>query len=123
MTQDTSEQSSQPFNFETENIYLKLTITALRNQIEKLQINQEEKNQKTKSDSADEISQLQNTVNALRSEMEKSQISKEEEIQNAVTHANNQNKQLRGTVNNLRDKLQKTQNHSCNYLLVLNRKY
>ena len=47
MTQDTSEQSNQPFDFETENKYLKLTITALRNQIEKFQINQEEKIQKS----------------------------------------------------------------------------
>ena len=46
MTQDTSDQFKQPFDFETENKYLKLTITALRNQIEKLQIDQEEKIQK-----------------------------------------------------------------------------
>ena len=49
MTQDTSEQSNQPFDFETDNKYLKLTIIALRNQIEKFQINKEEKIQKTKS--------------------------------------------------------------------------
>ena len=69
MILDPSEQSNETFDFEIENKYLKLTITALRNQIEKLQINQEEKIQKTKYDSVDEISQLQNTVNALRSEI------------------------------------------------------
>ncbi|SVD22969.1 uncharacterized protein METZ01_LOCUS375823, partial [marine metagenome] len=49
-----------------------MTITALRNKMESLQIKQEEKIQLTKSMSADEISQLQNTVSNLRSEMEKS---------------------------------------------------
>ena len=109
MILDPSERSNQPFDFETESKYLKLTITALRNKMEKLQINQEENNQKALSDSADAIHQLQNTVTALRSKIEKFQISKEEDIQLAVTNANNQNKQLKGTVNNLRDKLEKIQ--------------
>ena len=39
MILDPLEQSNQPFDFEIENKYLKLTITALRNQMEILQIN------------------------------------------------------------------------------------
>ena len=70
MTKDSSGSSCQPFDFEKENKFLKMTITELRNKMEQLQIKQEEKIQLTKSMSTDEISQLQNTVNALRSEIE-----------------------------------------------------
>ena len=65
MTQDQSETTNPSFKFEIENKNLKLTITALRNQMEKLQINQEEKIQHTKSASLDEISQLQNMVDNI----------------------------------------------------------
>ncbi len=85
MTSDTSGSTHQSFDFEKENKYLKLTISALRSQMENFQIKQEEKIQKTRSESADEISQLQTTVGALRAEMEKNQISKEEEIQHAIS--------------------------------------
>ena len=102
MTTDSSGSTNQPIDFEKENKYLKLTISALRNQMEKFQIKQEEKIQKTRFESTDEISQLQTTVGALRAEMEKHQISKEEEIQHAVALSNDQNKQLKGTLNSLR---------------------
>ena len=80
MTNGSSGSSNQPFDFEKENKFLKMTITELRNKMEHLQIKQEEKIQLTKSISADEISQLQNTVNALRIEIEKSIISKEKDV-------------------------------------------
>ena len=99
---------SQPFNFETENKFLKITITALRDKMEDLKIQQEDNIQRAKAGSADEISQLQQTVNALRSEMEKTQISKEEEIQLAVSKVSDQNTQLKGTVNSLREELEKS---------------
>ena len=43
MALDPSEQSNQLFDFETENKYLKITISALRTKMEKLQINHEGK--------------------------------------------------------------------------------
>jgi len=106
MILDPSEQSNQAFDFETENQYLKLTITALRDKIETLQIKQDEKIQKTKSASADEISQLQNTVNSLRDKLEKIQIREQEKIQKAVARANDENKQLKNIINMLREKLE-----------------
>ena len=93
MSINPSGPANQPINFETENKYLKLTLTSLRDKMEGLKIKQAEKIQRTKAKSADEISQLQKAVNALRFEMEKSQNNKEEEIQLAVSQINNQNKQ------------------------------
>ena len=59
MTKDSSGSSNHPFNFEKENKFLKMTITALRSKMETLQIKQEERIQLTKSMSANEVSQLQ----------------------------------------------------------------
>ena len=106
MTLDPLENSNQVFDFEKENKYLKLTITALRNQMEKLQIIQDEKNQQIKSCSADEIFQLKNTVNNLRDRFEKIQIGQQERIQKAVARANDENKQLKNIINILREKLE-----------------
>ena len=114
---------SQPFNFETENKFLKITITALRDKMEDLKIKQEENIQRAKAGSADEISQLQQTVNALRAEMEKTQISKEEEIQLAVSKVSDQNTQLKGTVNSLRQELEKSLHSLSNELASLSQKF
>ena len=59
MSPNSSGQSNQPFDFQKENKYLKMTISALRDQMEKIEIVQAEKIQKTKSESANEILQLQ----------------------------------------------------------------
>ena len=77
MSKNSKGSSSQPFDFERENKFLKMTISELRNKMEELQIKQEEKIQLTKSISSDEISQLQDTVSTLRIEMEKTSIDKE----------------------------------------------
>ncbi len=74
MSLNTTAPDNQPFDFEKENNYLKLTLEALRNKMDNLQIQQEEEIQKTKAGFKDEINQLQNTINALRSKIEKSQI-------------------------------------------------
>ena len=59
MNTSTSNSENKPFNFEAENKYLKITISALREQMEELQLNQADEIQKTKAGSQDEISQLQ----------------------------------------------------------------
>ena len=43
MTKDSSGSTSQPFDFEKENKFLKMTITELRNKMEQLQVKQTEK--------------------------------------------------------------------------------
>ena len=59
MSAATSESGNTPFNFEAENKYLKVTISALREQMESLQNKQAEEIQRTKAGSQDQISQLQ----------------------------------------------------------------
>ena len=55
MTKSSSGETNQPFDFEKENKFLKMTITELRNKMETLQIKQGEQIQLEKSMSADEI--------------------------------------------------------------------
>ena len=59
---------------QTENRHLKDTIAALRQELERLQIENDENLQKAASAANDEIGQLKATVIALRDEMKKMEI-------------------------------------------------
>ncbi|MBI3941189.1 MAG: hypothetical protein HY315_10170, partial [Acidobacteria bacterium] len=84
---------------------LKATVNALRDELEKTRIAEQERIQKAVAAANDEITQLKGTVNALRDELEKTRIAEQERIQRAVAAANDEITQLKGTVNALRDEL------------------
>jgi len=70
----------------TENVHLKETIVALREELEKLAVEKEESIQKAVVTANNEIAQLKATAAALRDEMEKMEYEKRESIQNALAN-------------------------------------
>jgi len=102
-------ESEELYQAQTENRYLKDTISALREELEKTQIGHEANVQKALSAAGDEILQLKSSVSALRDELEKAQIASEENIQKALTTANDENTQLRSTIVTLRNELERAQ--------------
>ena len=102
-------ESEELYQAQTENRYLKETISALREELEKTQIGHEANVQKALTAANDEILQLKSSVSALRDELEKAQIISEENIQKALTTANDENAQLRSTIVTLRNELERAQ--------------
>ena len=60
-----SSNMNQPFNFENENKYLKITISSLREKLEKLKIQQQEEIQKTIVGSKNELVRQETPVGPL----------------------------------------------------------
>ena len=102
-------ESEELYQSQTENRYLKETISALREELEKTQIGHEANVQKALTAANDEILQLKSSVSALRDELEKAQLTSEENVQKALTTANDENAQLRSTIVTLRNELERAQ--------------
>lgn len=92
----------------TENRHLKNTINALRETMEKMQIDKEDCIQKAVVEANSEIIQLKSTITALRETLEKKQILYEEKIQEIELKTRNEIKQLQQTIVNLRQLLEES---------------
>ena len=90
----------------TENRHLKDTINALREAMEKMQIDKEDSIQKAVVDVNNEIIQLKSTIIALRETLEKEQISFKEKIQEIERRTRDDVEQYQQTIVTLRHQLE-----------------
>lgn len=84
---------------------LRRTIDALRDELERLKIADQEKLERALASANDESRQLGQTVQALRDEMDRLRIAEQERLDRAVLAAGDENRQLREAVSALRDEL------------------
>ncbi len=95
------------FEKDGEIAYLKDTIIAVRDQMEKMQFEKADVEQRAVARANDEIRQLRETAVALRDQMEKMQFEKADVERRAVARANDEIEQLRETAVALRDQMEK----------------
>ena len=95
------------YGLETENRHLKDMVGALRDEIEKMRIGEQERLQQSLAAASDEIGQLKKTINALRDEMEKMRIGEHERLQQSLTAASDEIGQLKKMIAALRDELER----------------
>jgi HAMP domain-containing protein len=100
---DQLDRSSLP----AENRHLKEMIAALRDEMEKMRIGEQERLQKAIGAAHDEISQLKDMIKALRDELEHRKIEYEEKCHDIEQIARDEVKQLHETIRALRDRLEK----------------
>ena len=87
--------------------HLQSEVSALRDELEKGRIGEEDRIQQAAAKASDENKQLKATITALRDELEKGRIGEEDRIQQAAAKASDENKQLKATITALRDELEK----------------
>jgi len=92
----------------TENAHLKETLRALREELEKLTVEKEERVQKAVVTANNEVVQLKAIAAALRDQMEKMEYDKSESIQNALANANDEIIQLKTMAIALREELERS---------------
>jgi predicted RNase H-like nuclease (RuvC/YqgF family) len=78
---ETENNSNDIITLQKENLYLKQSITVLRNQMERMEIEREEALQNILHSMQNEILQLRETIAAMRNELEKKSYEKESFIQ------------------------------------------
>ena len=91
---------------QTENRHLKDTIVALRDELEKQNIETEDRIQKAVAEANDQILQLKETITALRDEMEHNKIIYEDKMQEQKRAYRDEKKQLEQMISALRDKIE-----------------
>jgi hypothetical protein len=99
-----SEIDSQELQLEISN--LKGTITALRDALEKKQVETEQQLQAVRQVSTDQIKQLEETIDQMRIRLEEEYYSRDTHIQEITQSLNDQLKQSQETVIDLRDQLE-----------------
>lgn len=91
---------------QTENRHLKDMVGALREEMEKMAIGEQERLQHALAAANDEIGQLKKMIAALRDELEHRNIEYEEKYRAIELAAHNEVKQLHETIRTLREKLE-----------------
>jgi HAMP domain-containing protein len=91
---------------QTENRHLKETISALREELEKMRISSEASIQNAVVAANGEIVQLKSTIAALRDELEWTLVQCEEKIQKMEQMTRDEMNQLQQTVKTLREQLE-----------------
>ena len=71
-------ESDELINLQAENRHLKEMVAALRDELERMRIAQQEHLQKSLASANDEIGQLKGTITALREELERQKVDHEE---------------------------------------------
>jgi chromosome segregation ATPase len=91
---------------QAENAQLKITIMALREQLEQARIERDQGVQQAVVNAKDELTQLRGTVTSLRDGLERNSATYEEKIQNLERVARDEARQLQETIRLLRDQLE-----------------
>lgn len=94
------------YGLQTENRHLQEMIGALRGEMEKMRIGEQERLQKALSSANDEIGQLKNMIVALRDELDRRKIEAEEKCRAIEQAARDEAKQLHEIIRTLRDQLE-----------------
>jgi predicted nucleic acid-binding Zn-ribbon protein len=94
------------YGLQTENRHLQEMIGALRDEMEKMRIGEQERLQKALSSANDEIGQLRNMIFALRDELDRRKIEAEEKYRAIEQAARDEAKQLHEMIRTLRDQLE-----------------
>ncbi len=89
-----------------ENRHLKETIVALREALERQEIEKDDRVQQALASANDEIAQLKATIQAVRDKMEEQQLKYAGELQAAKKAARDELLQLKETIQLLRDRLE-----------------
>jgi hypothetical protein len=84
---------------------LRQTIGALRDELERLKIADQEALDRALAAAGDESRQLRQTAEALRDELERLRIAEQERLDRALLAAGDENRQLRAAVQALRDEM------------------
>jgi hypothetical protein len=94
------------YSLQAENRHLKEMIAALRDEMEKMRIGEQERLQKAIVSANDEIGQLKEMTNALRDELERREIEYEEKCRGIEQIARDEAKQLHEMIRIMRDRLE-----------------
>ncbi|MBU2261464.1 MAG: hypothetical protein KKF02_06020 [Proteobacteria bacterium] len=90
---------------QTENRHLKEMVGAMREELEKMRIGEQERLQQALAAAGDEIGHLKGMIVALREALERRQIAHEEKCQAIEQAARDEAKQLQEMIRALREKL------------------
>jgi HAMP domain-containing protein len=94
------------YSLQTESRHLKEMIAALRDEMEKMRIGEQERLQQAIVSANDEIGQLKGMTNALRAELERRKIEYEEKCQDIEQIARDEANQLHEMIRIMRDRLE-----------------
>jgi HAMP domain-containing protein len=100
-------QSNELCGLQAENRHLREMIGALRDEMERMRIGEQERLQKTLAPANDEIGQLKAMVVALRDELDRRKIEADERCRALEQAARDEAKQLHEMIRALRDELEK----------------
>jgi len=95
------------YGLQTDNYHLKAMIGALREEMEKMRVSQEESIQHSLATAKDEIDQLKEMIRTLRVELERRKTEYEEECRTIEQSARDDVKQLHEMIRAMRDKLER----------------
>jgi hypothetical protein len=101
-----SETPDERYGLQTENRHLKEMVAALRDEMEKMRIAEQEGLQKAMAAANDELGQLRNMIVALRDELDRRKIEYEEKTRAAEQAARDEAKQLHEMIRTLRERLE-----------------
>jgi hypothetical protein len=99
-------QNDERYGLQAENRHLREMIVALRDEMEKMRIGEQERLQKALAAANDEAGQLKNTVMALRDELDRRQIESEERGRAVEQATRDEVRQLHEMIRSLREKLE-----------------
>jgi len=99
-------QSDELHSLQTESRHLKEMVGALREELEKMRIGEQERIQQALAAAGDEIGHLRGMIVALREELERRQIAHEEKYQAIEQAARDEAKQLHEMIRALRGRLE-----------------
>jgi chromosome segregation ATPase len=99
-------EPNELYGLQTENRHLKEMVGALRDEMEKMRIGEQERLQKALAAANDEIGQLRNMIVALRDELDRRKIESEEKCRAIGQAARDEAKQLHEMIRTLRDQLE-----------------
>lgn len=99
-------QSNELYGLQSENRHLREMIGALRDEMEKMRIGEQERLQKSLAPANDEISQLKAMIVALRDELDRRKIQADERCRAVEQAARDEARQLQEMIRELRERLE-----------------
>ncbi len=100
------QEPNELYGLQTENRHLKEMVGALRDEMEKMRIGEQERLQKALAVANDEIGHLRNMIVALREELDRRKIESEEKCRDMEQAARDEAKQQQEMIRTLRERLE-----------------
>lgn len=94
------------YRLQTENRHLQEMVVALRDEMEKMRIGEQERLQKAMVSANDEIGQLKGMISALRDELERLKIEYDGKCRDIELTARDETNQLHEMIRTMRDRLE-----------------